>query len=438
MARDTPVRSDFQDNEAEGLDELVAPAPEQNLGDSGVYRRDDLESERQNVEADNVEEKSTQQRSVRERSNTWLEVFYTGGYLSFFSIFGVLARLGLVALTKYPGAPVADTVLWANVGGSLLIGMLREDRLLFRAHYRQAKDEAYRKRDQQGSGDGTGSSEGTSTEQTAEEICQQKRASLKIFIGLTVGFCGSLTSFSEICRNAFLAISDDFDTYAVSNLQTTDVARGRQAGYSVMAVIAVLWLQIAMSYAALMLGASLAQMTEPLAEWIPELAHELPKHTFDLFMAFLGYGTWLGAAAMAIWTPHDAWRGQAVFALVFAPFGCLLRFVLSLRLNRAFLSFPLGTFTANFLGTLALAACFDLQHLQIGGLVGCQVLQGVQDGYSGALTTVSTWVLELKSLKLRHAFIYGTTTVVVSMAGIIAIMSLVRWIFGFSPPTCEI
>ncbi|KAI4143990.1 MAG: hypothetical protein L6R39_004363, partial [Caloplaca ligustica] len=39
---------------------------------------------------------------------------YTISHLIFFSILGTLARLGLQALTSYPGAPIQTGLLWAN------------------------------------------------------------------------------------------------------------------------------------------------------------------------------------------------------------------------------------------------------------------------------------------------------------------------------------
>ena len=56
------------------------------------------------------------------RARRVLSEIYDHSYLIFFSILGVLACLGLVTLTSYPGAPLATTAVWANVGGSLVIG----------------------------------------------------------------------------------------------------------------------------------------------------------------------------------------------------------------------------------------------------------------------------------------------------------------------------
>merc|ERR1711939_383568 len=70
----------------------------------------------------------------------------------------------------------------------------------------------------------------------------------------------------------------------------------------------------------------------------------------------------IGSIIFAIFTPHSAWRGQVLFALIFAPLGCILRFQLSVSLNRRISSFPLGTFFANILGSLTLGMCYDLQR----------------------------------------------------------------------------
>lgn len=141
----------------------------------------------------------------------------------------------------------------------------------------------------------------------------------------------------------------------------------------------------------------------------------------------------------------ETWRSQVLFALVFAPVGCLMRFKLSLWLNGKFKAFPLGTFTANIFGTLILGMCYDLQHVALpsaggmigGGLLGCGILQGIQDGFCGCLTTVSTWALELKGLRRSHAYLYGIASVGLSLSILVVVMGTVRWTIGFVPPACK-
>jgi fluoride ion exporter CrcB/FEX len=79
---------------------------------------------------------------------------------------------------------------------------------------------------------------------------------------------------------------------------------------------------------------------------------------------------------------------------------------------------------------------WDLAHLPVGGVVGCRVLVGVQDGFCGCLTTVSTWVAELAVLRKGRAYIYGTASVLVSFAMLVLIMGGLRWTHGFSLPLC--
>ncbi|KAK5714501.1 hypothetical protein LTR15_010683 [Elasticomyces elasticus] len=425
--------------EAEGLDELAAPPPDQNPEGNEVYRQNSLESERRREDIENRTEAvaSTPTPSFKQK---FLPVLYAVSYLIFFSILGTLARLGIVALTTYPGAPNANPILWANVSGSLIIGYLREDRLLFRSQWKQALRDAEKKAEEEAkkselSNEGKGDQEGDESQEQARQLFSASKVTVHAYVGMSVGFCGSFTSFADIIRDAFLALSNDFNTARISTLTTEDVAKVRPAGYSVLAVIGIVWLQAAMSTAALQLGAHIATALEEFSDRLPELEYEF-EAAMDKAMVVLGWGAWLGTVMLAIWPPHEAWRGQAVFAIVVAPLGCLLRFYLALLLNRRISSFPLGTFTANVLGTCILGMILDLQYSRLGGNLGCQILQGVGDGFCGALTTISTWVLELKALRLVHAYIYAATSIGVSFAFILTIMGSLRWTEGFRDPVC--
>ena len=142
---------------------------------------------------------------------------------------------------------------------------------------------------------------------------------------------------------------------------------------------------------------------------------------------------------------QEIWRGRVLFSLVFAPLGCILRFYASIRLNSLISSFPLGTFTVNIAGTVILGIFWDLQHSPPGaaggrvggGLVGCQVLQGVQDGFCGCLTTISTWVLEMTALKRKHAYIYGGISISVALVFLVVIMGSLVWSRGVSAAVCS-
>ena len=81
--------------------------------------------------------------------------------------------------------------------------------------------------------------------------------------------------------------------------------------------------------------------------------------------------------------------------------------------------------------------CWDLQHVPLGGVVGCQVLQGVMDGYCGCLTTVSTWISELVGVRRRHAYRYGISSVLVALAFLVVIMGSMQWTRGFGEIACK-
>jgi CrcB protein len=353
---------------------------------------------------------------------------YTISYLVLFSILGTLARLGLQALTFYPGSPVSFSVLWANVGGTFIMGFLSEDRRLFRQGW------------------GTSSLEKTQDENSDPETARAAHNKLKktipLYIGLATGFCGSFTSFSSFMRDVFFALSNDLPSPIdhPGTSTSTNSTLSRNGGYSVMALLAVIFTTIALCHSALKVGAHLAIFLNP---WTPVLPFTFLRKGLDRVVVFLAFGVWLGAVIMAILPPHDKWRGQAVFACVFAPLGCLLRFYASLHLNSLKASFPLGTFCVNIFGTAVLGMAYDLQHVAIGssglagsGIVSCQVLQGIIDGFCGCLTTVSTWILEIHGLRKRHAYLYAASSVVAGLAMLIVVMGSVRWSVGWMPAAC--
>ncbi|KAB5558033.1 CrcB-like protein-domain-containing protein [Coniochaeta sp. 2T2.1] len=374
---------------------------------------------------------------------------YTISYLILFSILGTLARLGLQALTYYPGSPTIFSSLWPNFAGSLVMGFLAEDRMLFSREWgvpvyaeevRKVREHQQNGKDEESGGGGSAASDSAAA---AANLAAAKKAyaatkkTIPLYIGLATGFCGSFTSFSSFVRDVFLALSND--------LVSPDDAMGaapssRNGGYSFMALVAVVLLTVSMSLSGLFIGAHLAIATEPL---VPALPFLFMRKFMDRCAVFLGWGCWIGAVVLSAVPPDrnddggpEAWRGRATFALVFAPVGCLARFYASLYLNGRIASFPLGTFTVNVFGSIVLAMSWTLAHVPLGGVVGCQVLQGVEDGFCGCLTTVSTWVSELSSLRRRHAYTYGGASVLVSLAFVVVIMGGLRWTDGFAELRC--
>ncbi|KAF4980305.1 hypothetical protein FZEAL_3676 [Fusarium zealandicum] len=359
---------------------------------------------------------------------------YTHSYLVLFAILGTLARLGLTALTHYSGTPIIFNTVWSNFAGSLIMGFLAEDRMLFRnewgnATYDDATKRAEQKRREEEEGSGSSQRKDVDLE-AAKRTHLATKKTIPLYIGLATGFCGSFTTFSSFIKDVFLALSNQMVTPGWSASPVS-----RNGGYSFMAMWAVIITTVSLSLSGLFIG---AHLSIGLERFTPTIPFTLGRRILDPLGVLLGWGCWLAAVLLAVFPPHSIWRGQALFSLVFAPLGCLLRFHLSLRLNGKMASFPVGTFAANVLGTVLLGMSWDLAHVPLGGVVGCQVLQGIQDGFCGCLTTISTWVAELGSLRRRSSWIYGTMSVVVSLVLMIAIMGGLRWSDGYSKLLCKV
>ncbi|RYP75453.1 hypothetical protein DL771_002338 [Monosporascus sp. 5C6A] len=363
-------------------------------------------------------------------SNLATEI-YTVSYLILFAILGTLARLGLQALTYYPGTPVIFSSVWPNFAGSLVLGYLSEDRKLFRHEwggptYDQHISRAKQKNADQENGESL-FPEPAGDLPAAKKAHMATKKTIPLYIGLATGFCGSFTSFSSFIRDIFLAMSDDLASPGVSASPIS-----RNGGYSFTALLAVVITTVSLSLSGYFVGAHLAITLEPFT---PSFSFRLTRKVLDPFAAFLAWGCWIGALLLSVLPPDrfsnpgaaETWRGRATFALVFAPLGCLLRFYTSLRLNPRVASFPLGTFAVNIFGTAVLGMAWDLAHVPLGGVIGCQVLQGIEDGFCGTLTTVSTWVAELTTLGRGRAYIYGAASIVAAFAVMVAIMGGLRW-----------
>lgn len=379
----------------------------------------------------------------------WLTELFTISYLIFFALMGTLARLGTQWITFYPGTPIVTPVLWANFGGSFIMGFLAEDQALFSSPSQRIVNEEKAR-------------QGPETEHGLHEITKaeamKRKKVIPLYVGLATGFCGSYTSFSSFARDVFLALSNNLAT-PINHphpglIQLPSSTVSRNGGYSFEAFIQVIIFTIALSIGALLAGAQVAAFASDIT---PRIHGSFVRKFLDPAMVVLGFGCWLGAVLMAIFPPdrpggpvgvsswiHEKWRGEVLFALVFAPLGCLLRFYTSLKLNGLVPAFPLGTFAVNMFGTAVEGMCYDLQHVGVGimggiggGVIGCQVLQGVMDGFCGTLTTVSTWVAEINGLKRKHGWAYAFASVFGAFCLMVVIMGSVRWGHGYIDPICD-
>ena len=408
------------------LTEAAAPSPvEQHQQQQYRHESPKSKSDEETPSSDNTNgnSKSPQKHNQAGKvSSPAITELYTVSWLIFFSFWGTLARLGLEAITLYPNTPFSSRVLWPNVGGSFVLGALTEDRRLFREEWGRPDPDA------------SWSTHG------------KVKKTIPLYIGLATGFCGCFTSFSSFIRDAFLALTNALESPAPHSPYHTDVTvPSRSGGYSFLALMAIVIIQPAVSLSALKAGAHFALLLQPVTPVIP---FRLTRKFLDPLGVVLAFVCWFGAIIISIFPPGNNgnssysihWRFRAAFPLVFAPAGCLLRFYLSKHMNALVPSFPLGTFAANIFGTIVLGMAWDLQHARSIGAsshVSCSVLQGIMEGFCGCLTTVSTWALELSSLRRRHAWIYGFSSVWVGIGFLVIIMGSMGWTVGFARPTCS-
>lgn len=404
-------REDQNDGE---LTELAAPAPISSRGNSGEEGGDPAVTDRSHYEGSTDIQNEEQADQVQASSYSAYAEFCTVSWLVFFSLLGTLARLGVQAISTYPNAPFSSPVLWANLGGSLFLGFLLEDRRLFRYSVEVDDNEK---------------------DPTAE--IDRVKKTLPLYIGLATGFCGSFTSFSTFITDAFLALSNTLESPSATAPYhvTQSPNETRSGGFSFMATAGILIIQTAVNLGALKAGAHAAVGLEPIT---PILPTAFLHRVLDPLSIPLGWGCWLGAVFLTIWPPSDDWRYRVTFALIFAPPGALLRFYVSKHLNGRIPAFPLGTFVVNILGTVIEGMCMDLQHSSVimakvagSNAVSCAVLQGVMLGFCGCTTTVSTWVAELDGLRRRHAWFYGLASVAIALAMQVVIMGSMIWTIGY-------
>lgn len=442
------------------LNEVAAPGPVYDPSEKSVQRQeylenrilDDSESHLQEVktepaQADDAELHASgaslgtrTDKPTGDRLSKIVRTTCIVGYLILFSFVGTLLRIAIECLTFYPGSPVNTSVLWANVGGSFIMGFLSEDQEIFRFEEVEAKIPAEARQD---------------GARRAAHLKAHKKT-IPLYIGLTTGLCGSLTSFSTFIRDVYLALANQLpvpigpylDISLFASAPAT--ARAPNGGFSFMALVAVLFTEIGLSLAGLFLGAHLAIGVSP---WTPTLPQHWLRKVLDPTAIVLACLSWVAVICLVIllpghlqqdslWSP-ELWRGPVLFALVFAPVGCLARFFISLKLNGRIRSFPLGTFTVNVGGVMVLGMAYSIQHASIGAsslggssIVGCQVLQGIMDGFCGCLTTVSTWVLELSDLRRRHAYLYGGVSVVIALCALVVEIGSLQWTRGLATPAC--
>ncbi|KAJ3182154.1 hypothetical protein HDU85_003196 [Gaertneriomyces sp. JEL0708] len=302
-------------------------------------------------------------------------------WLILFSVAGVLIRIGLLKLHTYRDAPIAP-VVYPQVVGCVLIGWLNANkRAIAKSYY-------------------------------------------PLFIGLATGLCGSITTFSGWSLSTFIAFG---------NLET------QASGHSVLAGIGVIIVVLGMSIVAVMFGEQFARLltlekasgnsSQPKLNFVEQTQGPTTENYFTLVLAA---AVVIVVVLLSIFVV--AHRG-IWFATLFGPPGTIIRFKLS-KLNVRNMRFAYGTFIANILGTALLAGLFIARYKVPLHSTSCNIIVGFSDGFCGCLTTVSTFIIELRSMPTRYAYGYGLTSIFVGQIVMVVIAGAYVWSQGVSGMTC--
>ncbi|KAJ2823920.1 hypothetical protein FBU31_004132 [Coemansia sp. 'formosensis'] len=316
--------------------------------------------------------------------------------LVFFSMIGVLVRVHLTRLFTYPGAPVLG-LIWVQMLGCFIMGMaMRLKGVLL--NYSPALN-----------------------------------------TGVTTGLCGSITTFSSW---HLLIFQEFFNTSASNHSQFRDFLGG----------ISVLTTELGCSVAAIRLGQMVGdEVRIAYNYWMVRsappgmrvskvetalLSTETSGHRdgwlawdkwakFDVALAAGGIAGIIAATIVVALAPGT--RSVSI-ALLFGPVGTVLRWRLaslntrqrqtSQMVPRFLVGLPLGTLTANVLGSAILAIVYVLKTGAVvrPSAASCYVLAAVSDGFCGCLTTISTFAAEITTLRSRLSMLYAGISIVVAQA----------------------
>ncbi|GAA6064494.1 hypothetical protein JCM10212_002382 [Sporobolomyces blumeae] len=294
----------------------------------------------------------------------------TYSFLAFATIWGVLGRLGLEWIGGFAEREVF-AVLWAQIVGCVVMGFVTE-----------------RKKE-------------------VEAIFPP------LFVMIGTGFCGSMTTWSSMANDTFVGFA---------NLGQP-VGTSRFAGF--LSGVAITLVTLTVSMMALQFGVHLHDLLPRL----PTIRTARPSRSlttsFNLATILIGPVFLLGALFLLIFGPHS-WRVRATFAIVFGPFGTLVRYELSRHLNPLNSRFPIGTLSANVGATLVFAAV-GLAARRPTSPLTCAALKGLEDGFCASLSTISTFVVELRTLARRDSYRYFFATWALSELALVVVLGSWVW-----------
>ena len=132
----------------------------------------------------------------------------------------------------------------------------------------------------------------------------------------------------------------------------------------------------------------------------------------DLFFA----GAFIAAIFGSAYGFGVAGEWEKVAMVLFAPLGTTCRYQLSKRYNKG--DVPYGTFAANIVATVIAGVAFVIRDSEVSA-ASDKFLGGILLGFCGCLSTVSTFMVEIKGIadaSAQKVFAYVGSTILISQA----------------------
>ena len=237
-----------------------------------------------------------------------------------------------------------------------------------------------------------------------------------LYLGLTSGLCGSITTFATWnvqCNQACF-------------LDST-VMPGSYIPARVLAWLMCLSTCVALSLKSLHFGHFLATFSPNSDDNRPADAPAPPADACGPSSEPSLAAAYAVATAAAVLVPALQGQPQLAAAAGLGACGAFLRYLLSL-LNPLWPSFPVGTLAANIAGTWTLAALYTVSECPLRAALpsspAAAVVYGGAVGFCGCLSTVSTLVNELNGLPAAAAYRYGAVSFAAAQAGVALLFDL--------------
>ena len=211
----------------------------------------------------------------------------------------------------------------------------------------------------------------------------------QLYIGLTTGLCGSITTFSGLMYNSCVALFGPSSHYI----------------YPVSNYLAVIVSAFASSFVGFVMGRHFSIFIFPSSPSKTRRAQYLNDHVRIWLFPLLILISIPLLILLAVLLPTGSYT-YFIYSAIFAPFGSLTRYLLSVIFNTN-TNFPLGTLLANIIGSYIYFGMVTInEYVSTLSPLVRQVIMSVIQGYCGCLTTVSTFILELDTIKKRR-YIYA-------------------------------